>query len=166
MTSLFDRLDEEEAATRGELEALREKIAVAEERLARLTITRDTLRSLESGGTDLDPSESAEKDRPFSPPTSDEDAVTDLAADRPTRQQPTSGPLDLETARKQMLALLESAGQPMKVSDITAAIGEPLSRTETSRSRLKRLVSERMVIENPTGWFAIPRTTESNRDTS
>jgi hypothetical protein len=46
MTSLFERLDQEEAVVRGELAALREKIAVADERLAHLTITRETLLSL------------------------------------------------------------------------------------------------------------------------
>ncbi|MER6773956.1 hypothetical protein ABT389_29975 [Streptomyces bacillaris] len=46
MASLFERLDLEEAFVRGELSSLREKIAVAEERLAHLTITRETLLSL------------------------------------------------------------------------------------------------------------------------
>ncbi|MFG3406626.1 hypothetical protein, partial [Streptomyces sp. NPDC048142] len=46
MTPLFERLDQEEALVRGELAALREKVAVAEERLAHLTITRETLLSL------------------------------------------------------------------------------------------------------------------------
>jgi hypothetical protein len=46
MASLFQRLDEEEAIVRGELDALREKIVVAEERLARLSITRETARQL------------------------------------------------------------------------------------------------------------------------
>lgn len=36
--SLFQRLDEEEAIVRGELDALREKVAAGQERLARLTI--------------------------------------------------------------------------------------------------------------------------------
>lgn len=46
MTSLFKRLDQEETVVRGELAALRERIAVVEERLAHLTITRETLLSL------------------------------------------------------------------------------------------------------------------------
>ncbi|MGW6915599.1 hypothetical protein ACWGB8_17535 [Kitasatospora sp. NPDC054939] len=46
MVSLFRRLDEEEAIVRGELDALREKLASAEERLARLTITRETALQL------------------------------------------------------------------------------------------------------------------------
>ncbi|MCP3820391.1 hypothetical protein NLX86_20510 [Streptomyces sp. A3M-1-3] len=162
MTSLFDRLDEEEATIRGELETLREKIAAAEERLARLTITRDTLRSLAPYGADHDADASASKDHLPSLATSDEVARADRAAGDPKRQEPPSGPLDLETARKQMLTLLESAGRPMRVNDITAEIGEPSSRTETSRSRLKRLVAERLVIENPTGWFAIAGTPGSD----
>jgi hypothetical protein len=43
MTSLFGRLDLEETVARGELNALRQKLTVAEERLAHLTITRETL---------------------------------------------------------------------------------------------------------------------------
>ncbi|MEY9842794.1 hypothetical protein ABH941_008084 [Streptacidiphilus sp. EB103A] len=35
MASLFQRLDEEEVIVRGELDALREKMAAGEERLAR-----------------------------------------------------------------------------------------------------------------------------------
>ncbi|MFF2194555.1 hypothetical protein [Streptomyces sp. NPDC058157] len=46
MTSLFERLDTEEAIMREELSVLREKVAAAEERLVHLTITRETLRSL------------------------------------------------------------------------------------------------------------------------
>lgn len=60
MTSLFDRLEKEEAIVRGELDALREKISVVEERLIRLTITRDTLRSLSTDGAphaDTDPAD-------------------------------------------------------------------------------------------------------------
>jgi hypothetical protein len=46
MTSLFERRDAEEAIVRGELAALRDKVAQAEERLAHLSITRETLLSL------------------------------------------------------------------------------------------------------------------------
>ncbi|MFF1421153.1 hypothetical protein [Streptomyces sp. NPDC058280] len=46
MTPLFERLDQEEALVRGELDALREKVAATEKRLAHLTITRETLLSL------------------------------------------------------------------------------------------------------------------------
>jgi hypothetical protein len=46
MASLFRRLDEEETVVRGELEALREKVTAAEERLERLTVTRETAASL------------------------------------------------------------------------------------------------------------------------
>jgi hypothetical protein len=43
----------------------------------------------------------------------------------------------------------------LKVSGINARIGEPSSRAETNRSRLKRLAAERPVIEKPTGWFSL-----------
>ncbi|WP_329615707.1 hypothetical protein OG244_23690 [Streptomyces brevispora] len=163
MTSLFDRLDEEEALIRGELDALRQQIATAEERLARLTITRDTLRSLAPDAADHNASPSAPKDRPlFSESSRDGDKADRPVGDEPEQHETLHTPLPLETARQRMLALLEKTGQPMQMGDINTGIGEHSSRTETNRSRLKRLVSERMVIEHPVGWFAIVPAARSN----
>lgn len=61
----------------------------------------------------------------------------------------------LEEARKRMLALLTRSRRAMKVSEITTLIGELASRSETTRSRLKKLMVEGRVVEEPTGWFAI-----------
>ncbi|MGY0063530.1 hypothetical protein ACWY4P_44655 [Streptomyces sp. LZ34] len=164
MTSLFERLDLEEAVVRGELNALREKIAAAEERLAHLTITRETLVSLVGR-------EYAEHEGEAQQPS--EDVVDEPAPNRdPHGSQPgdsvapadgaaSAGPLEWEAARDRMLVLLAGAGRAMKVQDITAAIGEDVSdtskgrRVETTRSRLKRLVKEGRVVEGPTAWFAI-----------
>ncbi|GAA0269540.1 hypothetical protein GCM10010302_03990 [Streptomyces polychromogenes] len=64
-------------------------------------------------------------------------------------------------ARERLLVLLAGAGRAMKAQDIAAAIGEDVSdtsqgrRVETTRSRLKRLVKEGRVVEEPTAWFAL-----------
>ncbi|WP_329176862.1 hypothetical protein [Streptomyces sp. NBC_01477] len=166
MTSLFDRLDVEEAIVRGELAALRDKVAQAEERLAHLSITRETLLSLtgeehvidgrgEAGPQEHDPvgagstpQAGALKGRP-------------AGASGPDEAPPSSGRLGWEVARERMLVLLAGAGRAMKVQDIAAAIGEDVTdtskgrRVETTRSRLKTLVKEGQVVEGPTAWFAI-----------
>ncbi|MEV5508810.1 hypothetical protein [Streptomyces orinoci] len=154
MTSLFERLDTEEAIVRGELSVLREKIMVAEERLAHLTITREILRSLVGD-------EPVREDVAAGPEagTSPDDTLF-AAADDVVTQEPVAGPgpLGWEVARERMLVLLAGAGRAMKVQDISAAIGEDTSvarRVETTRSRLKRLVKEGKVVEGPTAWFAI-----------
>ncbi|WP_326611830.1 hypothetical protein OG949_22460 [Streptomyces scopuliridis] len=164
MTPLFERLDQEEAVVRGELAALREKIAVAEERLAHLTITRETLLSL--GGEDCvnqDDATQQATERPAAEPMSN-DLASDpqpAGAEVPAGGPASAGPLEWEVARERMLVLLAGAGRAMKVQDIAAAIGEDVSdtskgrRVETTRSRLKRLVEEGRVTEGPTAWFTI-----------
>ncbi|MET8057513.1 hypothetical protein [Streptomyces microflavus] len=164
MTPLFQRLDQEEAVVRGELAGLRERVVVAEERLAHLTITRETLLSL--GGEDCvnqdDVTQQAAEGDPTEPvpngPAPDpEPADTEV----PTSGPASAGPLEWEVAQERMLVLLAGAGRAMKVQDITAAIGEDVSatskgrRVETTRSRLKRLVREGRVTEGPTAWFTI-----------
>ncbi|MGW7572490.1 hypothetical protein [Streptomyces sp. NPDC054765] len=154
MTSLFDRLDKEEAIVRGELGTLREKISVVEERLIRLTITRDTLRSLSTDGVpnaDTDPADdSASVDS-----AGEESQLTEAAGSGEAAEPSASEPLGLEEARERMLALLTRSGRAMKASEITTSIGDAASRSETTRARLKRLVAEGRVVEEPTGWFVI-----------
>ncbi|MFG3001378.1 hypothetical protein [Streptomyces sp. NPDC048340] len=166
MTSLFERLDTEEAIVRGELSSLREKIATAEERLAHLTITRETLRSLtgedHAAGDNAEPQPQdqnpAGRENPASASASE--VRPDDGAD-PGGKPASSGPLEWEVARERILVLLAGAGRAMKVQDITAAIGEDTSstlngrRVETTRSRLKRLAKEGRVVEGPIAWFAI-----------
>ncbi|MFI6286105.1 hypothetical protein ACIBCM_15320 [Streptomyces sp. NPDC051018] len=165
MTSLFERLDQEEAVVRGELAALREKTAVAEERLAHLTITRETLLSLaveeyasQGDGVTQEPPETP-ADEPVANGPADYSQPAD--AEVPSSGAASVGPLEWEEARERMLVLLAGAGRAMHVKDITAAIGEDISdtskgrRVETTRSRLKALVKEGRVVEGPTAWFAI-----------
>ncbi|MFJ2407283.1 hypothetical protein ACIOUE_38995 [Streptomyces xanthochromogenes] len=168
MTPLFERLDQEEGVIRGELAALREKVAVAEERLAHPTITRETLLSL-VGEEHADQDGDVAQERPEAPadePVADGPVPDSQPADAevPSSGAAPGGPLQWEEARERMLVLLAGAGRAMKVQDIAAAIGEDVSdaskgrRVETTRSRLKRLVKEGRVVEGPTAWFAIAPT--------
>ncbi|WP_327129411.1 hypothetical protein [Streptomyces sp. NBC_01727] len=166
MTSLFQRLDEEEAIVRGELTALREKIAVTEERLARLTITRETAASLlgnhgsaeASGEGPVGPDQAAASDNSArESPTS----FTSTGATSSDAPVPPPSPLSWEVAREKMLVLLAGAGRAMKVQDICVAIGEDVTnhrRVETTRSRLKRMAKDGRVTEGPTAYFRIVAT--------
>ncbi|MFE0643884.1 hypothetical protein ACFW2Y_20060 [Streptomyces sp. NPDC058877] len=171
MASLFERLDREEAAVRGELsvlskelDALHGRIAAAEGRLADLVITRKTVVSLggseyaahdtEGGQPDADDSDEPDPEHgpPASPPRTDGTAAGEAEP---------AGPLEREVTRERALVLLAGAGRPMYVKDIAAAIGEDVSdtskgrRVETTRSRLKALVREGRLMEDPTAWFTI-----------
>ncbi|MCC3769850.1 helix-turn-helix domain-containing protein [Streptomyces sp. UNOC14_S4] len=159
MTSLFDQLDKEEAIVRGELAALREKVAQAEERMAHLAITRTTLVSLGVAGAEDGAGEPSSRSSGDSPA----DGETGHSTDGPERDEAagpadgSSGPepqeLSLEVARERILALLAETDRAVKLQDLVPAIGE--KRTETTRSRLKTLVKEGLVVEDPVAWFAL-----------
>jgi hypothetical protein len=182
MASLFQRLDEEEAIVRGELDALREKMAAGEERLARLTITRETARQLLGEDHEhSDPACGAESvsaaggSRPpelVSPPGLAEleaklAAPEPPLADRPVSSHPADpappalpGPGRVEWAvgMERIVAVLATSGRLMRTREIAAAIGEDASlatRVETTRSRLKRLVKQGKVVEKKPGYFRI-----------
>ncbi|MCY0931869.1 hypothetical protein OTB20_37990 [Streptomyces sp. H27-H1] len=105
---------------RGELPTLREKIATAEERLAHLTNTRETLRSLTGHAGTVDGSnepqpqeqESAGGEEPVDASASA--APPDDVAD-PGGPPVSSGPLELAVARERMLVLLAGARRAMKL---------------------------------------------------
>ncbi|RKN03111.1 hypothetical protein [Streptomyces radicis] len=153
VASLLKRLDEEEAVVRGELDVLREKIAEAQDRLDRLDVTREVLRSLAGIGSGRQ--ESSDPDGPGR--NSSGSAAGHGSGGRDDPDWPL-GVVEWEEGRERMLVLLAGAGRAMKVRDIAAAIGEDVSlvkRVETTRSRLKRLLKEKRVVEGPVGWFAI-----------
>lgn len=163
MATLFERLDEEEAIVRGELDALREKMAAGEERLARLTITRETARALLADAHGRAPSPSGQQAAGQQPVVA---LVPPLAPSVPQPQPPVQPPqavrtpsvgIALEEAVEKMLVLLASAGREMKVRDIAVGIGENVSdrRIETTRSRLKSLAKQGKVVEGHPGWFRI-----------
>ena len=169
MTPLFERLDQEEAVVRDELDALREKVAATEKRLAHLTITRETLLSLgaeefvnQDDGTQWPPEGPAAEPMPNGPAPDPQPADAKVPAGGPA----SVGPLEWEVARERMLVLLAGAGRAMKVQDICVAIGEDITnarRVETTRSRLKRLAKEGRVAEGPTAYFAIVPTDSGHR---
>ncbi|MFC5250209.1 hypothetical protein [Streptomyces nigrescens] len=165
MTSLFERLDEEEAIVRGELAALRDKVAQAEERLARLAITRDTAASLlgrEPGAGSREPG------------SSQPSGAADAVPSEPDGPEGTAGfegggpeleELPLEVAQERILALLAQAGRAVRLQDIVPAIGE--SRVETTRSRLKAMAKKGLLIQGPTAWFRLaPADTEEGATTA
>lgn len=157
MPPLFERLDKEESVVRGELAALREKVAGLEERLVHLTITRETLLSLTGDGRGSLVGEPAPPPPAPQPPGQVPDSGVLSGAGIRDAHEPSvsSGPLDLELARERILVLLAGANQAMKVQDIGDAIGEHPDRVETTRSRLKKLAKERLVAEVSPAWFAI-----------
>ncbi|MFJ9521812.1 hypothetical protein ACIRPK_26610 [Kitasatospora sp. NPDC101801] len=186
MATLFERLDVQEGVARGELEALhaemavlREKITVTEERLARLTITRETIQSLpedspyEEASTTVDAMEEAgliPGQRPAARPEPAElhpepqPAPASQPRQKPKAKAKPSRPartpsvgIHLDEAVDRMLLFLTTAGREMKVRDIAVAIGETPSdrRIETTRSRLKTLAKHGKVVEGHPGWFRI-----------
>ncbi|MGH1556543.1 hypothetical protein ACRAWF_46785 [Streptomyces sp. L7] len=102
---MFERLDKEESVVRGELAALREKVAGLEERLAHLTITRETLLSLTGDG------HRSGMDEPTLPPSGHVLDSGVLSGAGQTAREPSvsPGPLDLELARERILVLLARA---------------------------------------------------------
>ncbi|MGW6785222.1 hypothetical protein [Streptomyces sp. NPDC054987] len=171
MTSLFERLDAEEAMVREELSALREQVSVAEERLVHLTITRETLISLVGDQDDKSGPEADERAAGGAPSSGGGNTeFTAGGAEEPPEGPAPAGPLEWEVARERILVLLAGAGRAMKVQDIAAAIGEDTSstlngrRVETTRSRLKRLAKEGRLVEGPIAWFAIAPAASANRE--
>ncbi|MCC3778092.1 hypothetical protein [Streptomyces sp. UNOB3_S3] len=158
MTSLFDRLDTEEAIVRGELTVLREKVAQGEERLAHLAITRATLASLGATGAEGSTSEPSSS-VPGGPASSGagpgaDGPMDDEACDPAGESSETElEELPLEVARERILALLAQTGRAVKLQDLVPAIGE--SRVETTRSRLKALMKKGLIVEDPVAWFAL-----------
>ncbi|WP_414168819.1 hypothetical protein ACMATS_22355 [Streptoverticillium reticulum] len=165
MTSLFNRLDEEEAIVRGELTALREKVAQTEERLARLTITRETaalllgVKEAAKGGTTAGPSASSRggADPETGGPGNEQPAGATAS------QEESSGPeleeLPLEVARERILTVLAQKGDAVKLKDLCLSIGE--KRVETTRSRLKAMVKQGLAVESPVGWFSLAHKTRA-----
>ncbi|MER5783417.1 hypothetical protein ABT104_17100 [Streptomyces mobaraensis] len=168
MTSLFDQLDKEESIVRGELNALREKVAQAEERLAHLAITRATLASLGAAGAEGSAGESSfcgshagHRKEPGDGEATGQEEGGPGGEGGPS--WPVLEELPLAVARERILALLAQTGRGVRLQDLVPAIGE--KRVETTRSRLKAMVKEGLVIEAPVAWFALKpaaaRTTET-----
>jgi hypothetical protein len=160
MASLFERLDQEEAIVRGELDALREKAAVAEERLARLAITRETARQLLGDDAGVGPARADEPPAAQEGPGSASDSREASAGPAAEAAVEVGGPRRVEWAEglELIASVLATDGRPMRVRQIAAAIGEDVtaaSRIETTRGRCKKLVKDGTVVELAPGIFQI-----------
>jgi hypothetical protein len=176
MSSLFQRLDEEEAIVRGELDALREKVAAGEERLARLSITRETARQLLGEEEErvlpaavLPAASASQAEVPAAEFITLEAKLAALQSTLAAPAAPAApagaaaalpGPQRVEWAvgMERIVAVLATSGRSMRTRQIAAAIGEDVSqvtRVETTRSRLKRLVKQGKVVERKPGYFRI-----------
>jgi hypothetical protein len=162
MGSLFDELERREAAARAEAEELRgqiaeltERLAVAEERLARLVITRETVEDvLAAPVRDASPGPA-----PGAVPAgSGRSAVIGVVKVPPWRAD-----LDVSVLPRDYRDLLEvaqDAGRPVRAAQIAAAAGLSTERgkVETLRGKLRRLVERGWLAEDAgPGLFALPR---------
>lgn len=170
--SEFDLLDRRERALRAEADVLDKELAeihhrrdAIEETLQRIAGARATLQELL-----MDESEAAgrpEEDRAGSGADDAElDGVDDAGASETERDttagddpaRGTRSPVDMEEARRRAVTLLASSGRKMRARAIAEAIGEDVSRparVETTRGRLKTLVAEGTLEEEPPGVFFI-----------
>ncbi len=165
MTSLFERLERAEAAADAEvtalheeLDAVRKRIDVAHERRRRLAITRETLESLPEDDAEQPPAPTASTAEESAAQESGAGANEPDPTGEPELRFGSPGPTDWDEGRRRILCLLATAGKPMKAKEIAAAIGEDVStpgRVETTRARLKKLVEEGHVVEDPVASFAI-----------
>ncbi|MGW5446814.1 hypothetical protein [Streptomyces asiaticus] len=168
--SEFELLDRKERALRAtadvldkELAEIRQRREAIEEMLQRIAGARATLRDLlvdeseAGGGQEEDCASSGADDEE---PDGDEAASATergaTAGDGPDRS--TRDPVGMEEARRKAVTLLASSGRKMRARAIAEAIGEDVStpaRVETTRGRLKTLVTEGMLEEEPPGVFFI-----------
>ncbi|POM27308.1 hypothetical protein BTM25_17210 [Actinomadura rubteroloni] len=156
MEWLFERLEQEEAAEQGRLESLKaqveslqSQVKEAEDRLARLAITRHTALALRPE----DPARQSRDERPGSIWTSGtlgnggESAPNTKREDR----RPLSG------TNQRVVVLLAEVGRPMRAKEIALAVGDSdeHKRVEGMRTRLKRLVANGWLNEQNPGQFSI-----------
>ncbi|MEU0479168.1 hypothetical protein ABZ260_08310 [Streptosporangium sp. NPDC006013] len=145
--SLLERVTQAEATARQQADELRAQLAAVEEQLRRLAITRETLTEF----ADDYPSETdtaADDGVVIEEPSGS--ARSDLA-DEPPRLPPLRG------FRRQVVAFLATAEEPMRAREIAQAIGKPDTRSQVEgmRSRLQRLVSDGWLRREADGLYAI-----------
>jgi hypothetical protein len=154
---LFERLEQEEAAERerleslqAQVESLRAQVKGAEERLARLTITRETALALQpTNQTRLGDGGGRGDDQAPDPPKTNGNSPAPTATAE--KRRPLSG------TNQQVVVLLAEAGRPMRAKEISLAVGDSdqHGRVEGMRTRLKRLVSGGWLAEQNPGQFSI-----------
>lgn len=163
MSSLTDELHRREATAREEAEDLRRRIeelnqrlAVAEEQVRRLEITRETVTEL-FGAADSDRADPEPRPSPpehQTPPGPARQPIGVLAV--PARRAGLEASA-LPQAYQDLLEAVTDAAEPVRAATIAAACGlsTDKSKVEGLRSKLKRLVERGWLIENGPGRFAV-----------
>jgi hypothetical protein len=135
MDSLLQRLEEREAAARGQVERLRAQIAALsaqlaaeEQALSRLSITRQTVLSVLGD---------------------DDTGVAEPPAVAPDETVPVSA------ADRQVLDVFAAAGAPLRARQVCQALGNSTEPrlVERARHQLKRLVNRGLLAEPRPGLF-------------
>jgi hypothetical protein len=159
MGSLLDELQHRGAAARAEAEELRgriaeltELLAQAEERLARLVITRETVEEV------------------LTSPAGEVPQVPAAAGPAASGRSPVIGVVTVPSWRaglevpvlpqdyRDLVEVTEDAGRPVRAAQIAAAAGLSTERgkAETLRGKLKRLVERGWLAEDAPGLFSLP----------
>ncbi|MET8983803.1 hypothetical protein ABZX85_50435 [Streptomyces sp. NPDC004539] len=167
--SEFELLDRKESLLRAEADVLDkefEEIGRRREtimgKLRRIAAVRADLRELladgpgtvREGEEDSDAPEAGDEDAGDAPGPRTEPRAS--VAQEPDRA--AQSPVEMEEARRRAVSLLATSGQKMRARAIAEAIGEDVSRparVETTRGRLKTLVAEGALEEEPPGVFFI-----------
>nr|WP_202473999.1 hypothetical protein [Streptomyces sp. SID5466] len=168
--SEFELLDRKERALRAEAEVLDKEIEeicrrrdAVEATLQRIADARATLEQLLAD----DPASCPEPEEAHVEPGGDDAEPDGNGAGREEEDaeavvtgwdRNTPGPVDMEEARRRAVTLLATSGRKMRARAIAEAIGEDVStaaRVETTRGRLKTLVTEGALMEDPAGVFFI-----------
>ncbi|GAA0940858.1 hypothetical protein GCM10009560_52460 [Nonomuraea longicatena] len=156
MTSLLTKLERAEESTRQQcaelsrqLEELRERLAVAQRRLERLSIAREELTALETADEPADA-------KPGKATEGDQDAVRSAPETPGHAEIPPERPA-LRGLRKDAVVLLASSDEPLRARDVVRALGQQDVRgqVEGMRARLKRLVVDGWLVEREQGLFSI-----------
>jgi hypothetical protein len=156
MSSLIEELRRREAAARDdvaglrrEIDALNERLAEAEERLARLEITRETVAEI-LGEADADHVEAAAATAPVM--TADAAPVGVLTV---VPWRPGIAVAVLPRAYQDLVEVLVDAGHPLRAAQVAAAAGlsTDKSKVEGLRAKLKRLVDRGWLTEDGPGRF-------------
>lgn len=164
MGSLIEELHRREAAAREEAEDLRRRIeelnqrlALAEEQVRRLEITRETVAELvdaaDSARHRWEPRLSAPEQQ--APPGPARQPIGVLAV--PARRAGLEASALPQSYQDLLEAVTDAAG-PVRAGAIAAACGlsTDKSKVEGLRSKLKRLVERGWLIEDGPGRFALP----------
>ncbi|RZE03617.1 hypothetical protein C0Q64_10805 [Streptomyces albidoflavus] len=168
--SEFELLDRKERALHAEAEVLDKESAeirrrrdVVEATLQRIADARATLEQLlaDDPASCPEPEEGhvepgAEGAEPDGKGSGCEEEDPEAVATG--RDHDTPGPVDMKEARRRAVTLLATSGRRMRARAIAEAIGEDVStaaRVETTRGRLKTLVTEGKLMEDPAGVFFI-----------